>query len=101
MGARERIRLDDDWLASFCQRNKILKLSLFGSVLRDDFDDESDVDVLVDFEPDARIGLFAIVGMEHELAEHLGRKVDLRTPNELSKYFRLIVVDEAEPAYVR
>ncbi|MEW6497906.1 MAG: nucleotidyltransferase family protein [Cyanobacteriota bacterium] len=76
-------------LAQFCQRHHIRKLSLFGSVLRDDFTPESDIDFLVEFEPGKTPGFFKIVSMEMELSELLeGRKIDLRTPEELSLYFR-------------
>jgi hypothetical protein len=83
---------------AFCKRHHIRKLSLFGSVLRDDFRQESDIDVLVEFEP-GHVPGFAIIGMEKELSEILGRKVDLRTPKDLSKYFRDNVVKEAKVQY--
>jgi len=101
METRARYPIDREQLVAFCERNPILKLSLFGSVLRDDFDDESDLDMLVDVDPDAHVTLFDMVGMELELSEMLGRKVDLRTPQELSKYFRQRVLDDAEVQYVR
>ena len=66
-------------VADFCQRNKIRRLALFGSVLREDFTPESDVDVLVEFEPDARVGYFALGKMETELEDILGRKADIYT----------------------
>ena len=88
-----------DTLADFCRRNRIRRLSLFGSVLRDDFRPESDVDVLVEFELGARVGFIGLAGMELELAEILGRKVDLRTPAELSRYFRDEVLAGAELLY--
>jgi predicted nucleotidyltransferase len=93
------ININGDKIAEFCQRNHISKLSLFGSVLRSDFRSDSDVDVLVEFIPGQKIGL-RIVTMEIELTEMLGRKVDLRTPEELSHYFRQKVVDSAEVIYV-
>ncbi len=87
-------------IAQFCQRHHIRKLSLFGSVLRDDFTPESDVDFLVEFEPGKTPGFFKIVSMEMELSELLeGRKIDLRTPNELSIYFRDRVMAEAVVQY--
>ena len=67
-----------DRVAEFCQRNRIRRLALFGSVLRDDFAPESDVDVLVEFEPGARVGL-AFITMQDELSEILGRRVDMNT----------------------
>ena len=82
----------------FCRKHHIRKLSLFGSVLRDDFGADSDVDVLVEFEKGCVPG-FGIVAMEKELSEIIGRKVDLRTPNDLSKYFREQVVREAKVQY--
>ncbi len=82
----------------FCRRNRIRRLALFGSILREDFRTDSDIDVLVEFEPDARTG-FAFFGMQEELSEILGRKVDLNTPGFLSKYFRDEVLREAEVLY--
>ncbi|MGH9424118.1 MAG: nucleotidyltransferase family protein [Thermoanaerobaculia bacterium] len=93
------IQLDPQFVAEFCKRNHIRKLALFGSVLTDRFRPESDVDVLVEFETDARVGYIAMAGMEIELGERLGRKVDLRTPAELSRYFRDQVVQSAEVQY--
>jgi predicted nucleotidyltransferase len=87
-------------VAQFCRRNRVRRLALFGSVLRDDFRADSDIDILVDFEPGARIGLLKMAGLELELSAMLGRKVDLRTPAELSAYFRDQVVDSAEVLYV-
>ncbi len=85
-------------VAEFCRRHRIRRLALFGSILRKDFADHSDVDVLVEFEPGARVGLrfFAI---ERELSEMLGRKVDLNTPGFLGKYYREEVLREAEVQY--
>lgn len=86
-------------IADFCRRNHIRWLALFGSVLRDDFGPASDVDVLVEFEPGQTPGL-DFFGMEIELSELLGRKVDLNTPGFLSRYFREEVLAEAEDVYV-
>jgi uncharacterized protein len=85
-------------LAEFCKRHQIRRLALFGSILRDDFGPNSDVDVLVEFYPGVRTGLrfFAI---QDELSEILGRKVDLNTPECLSKYFRERVLADAEVQY--
>ena len=91
-----RINIDDDALAEFCQRHRIKRLAFFGSVLRDDFGPDSDVDVLVQFEPGASVGFFAIARMQGELTTLLGRPVDSRTPKGLSRYFRDRVVREAE-----
>jgi len=89
-----------DKIAEFCQVNQIRKLSLFGSILRSDFRPDSDIDMLVEFLPGKRIGFLGLAGLEIELTEMLGRKVDLRTPAELSRYFRDRVLKEAEELYV-
>jgi predicted nucleotidyltransferase len=96
-----RIEVDREKIADFCRRHHIRRLSFFGSVLRDDFGPESDVDVLVEFEPEQTPGFFELVDMEDELTAILGvsRKIDLRTPLDLSKYFREAVVASAEPIY--
>ncbi len=96
--AKARIDIPTDKIAEFCRRNHIRRLALFGSVLRDDFRPDSDVDVLVEFEPDARIGLRFFV-LEQELSEILGRKVDLNTLGFLSRHFRDEVLAEAEVQY--
>jgi len=88
-------------MAQFCQRHHIQKLSLFGSVLRDDFTPESDVDFLVAFEPDRIPGLIRLAGMEIELSNLIGRKADLRTAGDLSRYFREEVIAEAVVQYVK
>jgi predicted nucleotidyltransferase len=95
---RHGIEFPPDAIADFCRRNRIRRLALFGSVLRDDFRPDSDVDVLVEFEPGTRTGLrfFAI---EEELSAILGRRVDLNTPGCLSPYFRDQVLEEAEVQY--
>jgi uncharacterized protein len=95
------ITLDHARVVEFCQRHRIRKLSLFGSVLRDDFRPDSDVDVLVEFEPGYVIGLIRLAGIELELAEIVGRKVDLRTPADLSRYFRQEVLNSAEVQYAQ
>jgi hypothetical protein len=86
-------------LIEFCKRNYIRKLSVFGSALRGQFGRDSDIDLLVEFEEGHTPGLFSIVRMEMELAEVLGRKVDLRTPEDLSQYFRDEVVQNAKIQY--
>lgn len=93
------IQIDEHQLVDFCRRHHIRRLSLFGSVLTDRFGPESDVDVLVEFEPGQEPGLFALSGMEIELTELLGREVDLRTPLDLSPYFREDVLWQAEVHY--
>ena len=83
-------------LAAFCQTYGIKRLAIFGSALREDFGPDSDVDVLVEFEPGRIPGLLGITGMELELSElFTGRKVDLRTPEDLSPYFRRDVLATA------
>ena len=87
-------------IAAFCRRHHIRKLSVFGSVLRDDFGPDSDIDVLVEFEPGRTPGFFRLFDMEEELSAMLGgRKVDLRTPEDLSRYFRDRVMAEAVVQY--
>jgi predicted nucleotidyltransferase len=93
-----RMSIDSDKIADFCRKHHIRRLSLFGSVLRDDFGPESDVDVLVEFEPGHTPGL-AFFSMEEELSRIIGRKVDLNTPGFLSPYFRDIVERESEVQY--
>ena len=93
------MNFNNSTLKNFCKKNKIKKLSLFGSFLKHNYRQESDVDFLVEFEDDAKYGLLDIARMERELSELLGKKVDLRTPDELSKYFRDNVVKEAEVKY--
>lgn len=96
---RAKIDIPRERIAEFCRRHHILKLSLFGSVLRDDFGPESDVDVLVEFEHGARVGLIRLAGLEIELGAIIGRKVDLNTQGFLSKYYRDQILDEAEVQY--
>jgi len=88
-------------VADFCRRNHICSLSLFGSVLSEDFGADSDVDVLVEFEPGHPVGLIRLAGMEIELSRILGRRIDMRTPADLSRYFRQAVLDVAEVQYAR
>ena len=93
------IELPKEKIAEFCKRNHIRRLSLFGSFLHSDFKPDSDIDFLVEFDPAHILGLIRLAGMENELSEILGRKVDLRTPQELSRYFRQEVIDSAEVQY--
>jgi uncharacterized protein len=95
------ISLPRDRLEEFGLRNHIAKLSLFGSVLREDFGPDSDVDVLVEFEEGHTPGFFGFARMEAELSELFGRKVDLRTPQDLSRYFRDEVIGSAAVQYAR
>ena len=102
MSTKAKIPLPKERIAEFCRRHHIRKLSLFGSVLRDDFGPKSDVDVLVEFEPDHIPGLIRFAGMEIALSKLLGgRKIDLNTPKFLSPYFRDEVFAEAEVQYVQ
>ena len=94
--------IDKGQIADFCRRHHIVRLAIFGSALRDDFGPDSDIDVLVDFEPGHVPGFFRLSDMEEELsALFAGRKVDLRTPQDLSRYFRDKVVAQAEVQYAR
>lgn len=86
-------------LAAFARRHGIARLALFGSVLRGDFTVDSDVDILVEFEPARTPGLFGLAAMERELEEAIGRTVDLRTYHDLSRYFRDDVVARARVVY--
>lgn len=86
-------------VAAFCRANGIRRLAFFGSVLRSDFRPDSDVDMLVEFEPGVVVSLLDMARMEIELTGMVGRKVDLRTPKELSRYFRARVLASAEVQY--
>jgi predicted nucleotidyltransferase len=86
------IEFPEQRLARFCQNHGVRRLSLFGSILRDDFGADSDIDILVEFEPGRTPGMIGFGGMILELSAMLGRRVDLRTPNDLSRYFRNAVV---------
>ena len=96
-----RIDIDKVRIADFCRRHHIRTLSLFGSVLRDDFGPDSDVDVLIEFEPGHTVGLLRMAGLELELSAMLDRKVDLRTPAELSRYFRDEVIRTSEVQFAQ
>ncbi len=96
------IELPKDKVVAFCRRHHIHKLSLFGSVLREDFTPESDIDFLVEFLPEAKVTYFDLAQMERALSEILdGRQIDLRTPAELSPYFRQEVLATAIVQYVQ
>ena len=92
------IAVPRDEIAQFCRRHHIRRLSLFGSVLGHDFRPDSDVDILVEFQP-GHVPGFAFVAIEDELSELLGRKVHLNTPACLSRYIRAEVMAEAEVQY--
>ena len=100
MGQKKNIKLPKRKIESFCRKYHITRLSLFGSVLRDDFSSESDVDVLVDFEPEYIPSFFRLFAMQDELSKIMGgRKVDMRTPKDLSRYFRDEVIKNAVVQY--
>ena len=94
-----KIEIPKEGIATFCRRNHIRKLAFFGSVLRDDFTPESDLDVLVEFEPGARMGLITLAGMEIELTRLLGRKAEMHTVKGLNPHFRDAVLEQAEVQY--
>lgn len=94
-----QIQLPQAEIEAFCRRHQIRQLSLFGSVLRDDFGPDSDIDVLVEFLPERVIGFLGLAQLEIELSQLLGRQVDIRTPAELSRYFREDVLNSAQVRY--
>jgi predicted nucleotidyltransferase len=94
-----RIQIDRDKVAEFCRRHRIVRLALFGSVLRDDFRPDSDVDVLVEFEPEFRLGLFDLIRMQQEFSGMIGREADFRTAEDLGRYMRDRVIAESEVQY--
>ena len=95
---RHGIEIPQERIEAFCRENGIRRLAIFGSVLRDDFRPDSDIDVLVEFKAGVRVGL-AFIRMQDDLSSILGRPVDLNTPNSLSKYFQQEVLEEAEVLY--
>jgi predicted nucleotidyltransferase len=102
MRKRIRIKIAKEKIEEFCRKHHIRKLSFFGSILREDFGPESDVDVLVEFEPEHVPGFFRLFDMEEDLSSLFGgRKVDLRTPEDLSRYFRDEVIRHSEVQYAQ
>lgn len=99
MGSKANISISSERIAEFCRKHHIRRLSFFGSVISKHFTQDSDVDVLVEFEPGQVVGLLRMAGMELELSEIIGRKVDIRTPADLSRYFREEVLSAAEVQY--
>ncbi len=99
MELRPGLSLDDAFLAAFASTHGIRRLALYGSALRDDFGPGSDIDLLVEFRPEHTPGLLHLAQMELELEEALGRPVELRTPEDLSPYFRDEVTTTARPLY--
>ena len=95
MKNKAKIKVPKEKIAEFCRKHHIRKLALFGSILREDFGPDSDLDVLVEFEP-GRVPGLAFFRIQRELAEILGQKVDLNTLEDLSQYYRQEVLDEAE-----
>ncbi|MFV1957517.1 MAG: nucleotidyltransferase family protein [bacterium] len=97
---RAKINISKEKITEFCLKNHIERLSLFGSVLREDFNEDSDIDVLVEFEPDHVPGFIKLSALEFELSALMGGlKVDMRTPRDLSRYFRDEVLASAELQY--
>lgn len=94
-----RIPIPQERIAAICRQYHVRKLALFGSVLRADFRTDSDVDILVEFEPEHTPGFFGLARIERELAQLIGRTVDLRTADDLSRYFRQDVLEKAETQY--
>ena len=95
----ERLQFPEGFLEGFCRRNYIRKLSLIGSVLRADFRPDSDVDIIVEFEQGKTPSLLRMAGLEIELSKILGRKVDLRTPEDLGRHMRQRIMAEAQLHY--
>ncbi len=96
---KSKLNIPQKEIADFCRANRIRRMALFGSVLRDDFTPSSDVDVLVEFDAGARVGMIRLAALEMELSRLLGHKVDLNTPGFLSKYYRDHIMSEAEVQY--
>ena len=90
-----------DEIREYCAEQPIKSLAVFGSALRGELRDESDIDLLVEYEPDARIGYFELAQHEIDLGELIGRQVDLRTAGELNRLFRQDVIDSARQLYAR
>lgn len=93
------MRLNKKKIENFCKKHHIAYLALFGSILTSAFTDKSDVDVLVKFEKKHTPHLFGLISMESELSDIIGRPVDLKTPNDLSRYFREDVLAKAKTIY--
>ena len=99
MNSKIAVEIPKDLLSAFCRKNRIRRLSIFGSVLGEHFRAESDVDMLVEFEPGQVVGLLRMAALERELSAIVGRQVDLRTPADLSRYFRDEVMASAVEQY--
>ncbi len=96
---KPKIKIPQSWIDSFCKAHHIIKLALFGSVLSDQFSETSDIDILVEFDPKHIPGLFGIAEMKDELSQNLGREVDLRTPEDISKLFRKDIIQQSYLVY--
>ncbi len=96
---KPKIEIPKTWIEEFCKSHHIIKLAFFGSVLTDQFSETSDIDILVEFDPKHIPGLFGFVEMKEELSENLGREIDLRTPEDISKLFRKEVLEQAYLIY--
>lgn len=99
MNKTTSISLPVEEIRNYCMHQPILRLSLFGSAMHGELTGESDIDLLVEYVPGARIGLLAMSGQQIELSRLIGRHVDLRTPQDLSRYFRQEIVDSAQLIY--
>jgi len=99
MASIPQIFISEEKINSFCRTHNITNLALFGSVLTNHFSESSDVDVLVEFDPEHIPGFFGLISMEEELTSIVGRKADLHTPKDLSRYFREDVLKKAYPLY--
>ncbi len=99
MMVQARINIPDEMLAELCRRYHVRELALFGSVLRDDFREDSDIDILVEFEPGARIGFIALQDFQEDLAKLFGRPVDVVTKKGLNRFLREPVLDSARVVY--
>ena len=101
MSETQAVALPINAIREYCASQPIQRLSLFGSALHGDLRKDSDIDLLVEYLPEASVSLFAMVGQERRLTEIIGVTVDLRTPNELSHYFRQQVLDGARLLYAK
>ena len=101
MSSLIRTQLPEDRIREYCARQPIARLSLFGSALRGELRDDSDIDLLVEYEADARVGLFAMSGHRRDLSEIVGREVDLCTPGGISRYIRDEVIAGARLIYAK
>jgi len=94
-----RIKISKSWIEQFCKTHHIVKLALFGSVLTDDFSAESDVDILVEFDPNHIPGFFGVVEMREELSLNIGQEVDLRTPEDIGALSRKNLIQQSYLLY--